>query len=224
VWELEQAYMPAMLDALTYDTVCHEHLAYYALRQIAWMAPRAGFKVLEAEPNAINGGSFRVLLAPTESPHRPTQAPIDALVSREARLAGAAPFRVFAERVAQHRAIVRGWFARLGGASVLGYGASTKGNVIIQYCGLGPRELPAILERYPGKYGRVTPGSRIPIISEAEGRARRPDFLFVLPWHFRDEITRREDVFLKAGGRLVFPLPHFEVVGAAGVEARLDAP
>ncbi|MEJ0070156.1 MAG: class I SAM-dependent methyltransferase [Pseudomonadota bacterium] len=224
VWELEQAYMPLMLDELTYDTICHEHLAYYAMRQIAWMAPRAGFKAIDAGFNMINGGSFRVLLAPAESRHQPNRAALGAVEAREATLVGAAPFEAFAARVAQHRAIVCGWFARVAGASVLGYGASTKGNVVIQYCALTRRELPAILERYPQKYGRVTPGSRIPIIAEAEGRARRPDYLFVLPWHFRDEIVRREQDFLAAGGRLVFPLPHFEVVGANGVEDRITAP
>lgn len=218
VWELEQAYMPAMLDALTYDTICHEHLAYYGYRQIAWMAPRAGFKPIDASVNAINGGSFRVVLAPIESRYRPNQPALDALAAREAALEARTPFQVFAARVVGHRALVRRWFERIAGASVLGYGASTKGNVIIQYCGLGVRELPAILERYPQKYGRVTPGSRIPIIAEAEGRARRPDFLFVLPWHFRDEMVPRERDFLAGGGRLAFPLPRFELVGATGVE------
>ncbi|MGM3114914.1 methyltransferase C-terminal domain-containing protein, partial [Bacillus cereus group sp. BC326] len=90
---------------------------------------------------------------------------------------------------------------------VLGCGASTKGNVVIQYADLTAHELPAIMERYPQKVGLVTPGSRIPIISEEDGRARKPDYLIVFPWHFRDEITRREQDFLAAGGQLVFPLP-----------------
>jgi NDP-4-keto-2,6-dideoxyhexose 3-C-methyltransferase len=218
VWELEQAYMPAMLEALTYDTVCHEHLAYYGLREIAWLAARADLKPVEASVNAINGGSFRVVLAPAASPLTVDRAGLDALEAREAGLAGLGAFEHFATRVAQHRAIVRGWFDAHAGASILGYGASTKGNVLIQHCGLSTRELPAILERSPQKYGRVTPGTRIPIISEADGRARKPDFLFVLPWHFRDEIVRRERDFLAGGGRLVFPLPSFDVVGAGGIE------
>ena len=218
VWELEQAYMPAMLEALTYDTVCHEHLAYYGLREIMWMAARADLVAIEASTNAINGGSFRVVLAPKGSPLAPNLGSLETLAAREAALAGAGAFEHFAQRVAHHRTIVRTWFDAHAGASILGYGASTKGNVLIQHCGLSRRELPAILERSPQKYGRVTPGSRIPIISEDEGRARRPDFLFVLPWHFRDEITRREQAFLAGGGRLVFPLPSFDVVGASGVE------
>ncbi|MBV8168058.1 MAG: class I SAM-dependent methyltransferase [Alphaproteobacteria bacterium] len=220
VWELEQAYMPAMLEALTYDTVCHEHLAYYGLREILWMAGRADLVPIEASTNTINGGSFRVVLAPAGSTLAPDRAGLDALTAREARLAAQGALARFAQRVAHHRTIVRDWFAAHAGASILGYGASTKGNVLIQHCGLSARELPAILERSPQKYGRVTPGSRIPIISEDEGRARRPDFLFVLPWHFRDEITRREQAFLAAGGKLVFPLPSFDVVGVGGLEHR----
>ena len=225
VWETEQAYLPATLGRLCYDAVCHEHLTYYSLQQIAWLATRAGLKLLDAGVNDINGGSFRVLLARADSPRRPEQARLDALLAAEARggFLERAPYERFAREVSRHRDIVRAFFheARAAGKLVLGYGASTKGNVLLQYCALGRDDLPAILDRYPRKQGLVAPGTRIPIIGEEEGRARRPAYLFVLPWHFRDEMIPREQAFLEAGGRLVFPLPVFEIVGAGGKRVEL---
>jgi len=226
VWETEQAYLPATLGRLCYDAVCHEHLTYYSLHQIAWLAARAGLKLIDAGVNDINGGSFRVVLARADSARQPERARIEALLAEEARggFLERAPYERFAREVSNHRDIVRGFFreARAAGKTVLGYGASTKGNVLLQYCALGREDMPAILDRYPRKQGLVAPGTRIPIIGEEEGRARRPAYLFVLPWHFRDEMLPREQAFLRAGGRLVFPLPVFEIVGEEGrrVEVR----
>jgi NDP-4-keto-2,6-dideoxyhexose 3-C-methyltransferase len=220
VWETEQAYLPSTLGRLCYDAVCHEHLTYYGLHQIAWLAQRAGLKVLDAGLNDVNGGSFRVVLARESSPLQPDRAAIEAVTAQERAggLLARAPYDRFARQVSRHRDIVRAFFgeARAAGKSVLGCGASTKGNVLLQYCAIGRDDLPAILERYPRKHGLVAPGTRIPIVSEEEGRARRPDYLFVLPWHFRDEIILRERAFLEGGGRIVFPLPRFEIVGAGG--------
>lgn len=220
VWEMEQSYMPTMLSALAYDTICHEHLSYYRLRQIAWMAERADLTILDVAANDINGGSFRVLLAPKGTPYPRNAAAIARFEARERDLGldSEAPFHDFARRIVRHREIVRDFFERVRteGKSVLGYGASTKGNVVIQYCGLTAADVPAIVERYPRKFGLETPGSAIPIISEPAGRARRPDYMFVFPWHFRDEIIARESEYLESGGRLVFSLPRFEIVGLGG--------
>jgi NDP-4-keto-2,6-dideoxyhexose 3-C-methyltransferase len=220
VWETEQAYLPSTLGRLCYDAVCHEHLAYYGLHQVAWLAERAGLKLLDAGLNEVNGGSFRVLLARESSPLQPDRAAIEAVLAQERKggLLARAPYDRFARQVSRHRDIVRAFFAeaRAAGKTVLGCGASTKGNVLLQYCAIGRDDLPAILERYPRKHGLVAPGTRIPIVSEEEGRARRPGYLFALPWHFREEIIARERVFLEGGGRIVFPLPRFEIVGAGG--------
>jgi NDP-4-keto-2,6-dideoxyhexose 3-C-methyltransferase len=128
------------------------------------------------------------------------------------------PYRAFAARVAEHRGALRRFLrdARAAGRTICGYGASTKGNVVLQYCGVTADDLPCIAEVNEDKFGAFTPGTRIPIVPEAEVRARRPDYLLVLPWHFRDVIVERERAYLEAGGRLVFPLPAIEVVGAAG--------
>jgi cyclopropane fatty-acyl-phospholipid synthase-like methyltransferase len=220
VWETEQAYLPTTIDNLCYDAVCHEHLAYYGLHQIAWLAEQAGLALLDAAPNGINGGSFRVVLARLGSRLPANRNAISAMLEREVRKGFLArePYVRFARDVARHREIVREFFGRAESArkTVLGYGASTKGNVLLQYCGITRKQLPGILERYPRKYGLVAPGTRIPIIPEEEGRARRPAYLFVLPWHFRDEMIPRESRYLESGGQLVFPLPRFEIVGAGG--------
>jgi len=125
------------------------------------------------------------------------------------------PFAPFAERVKRHRSDLSSLLTVLrdDGAAVFGYGASTKGNVLLQYCNIGVDLLPAIAEVNPEKYGRITPGTHIPIASEDDIKSRQPDYLLVLPWHFRDGIVRRERDFLRGGGRIIFPLPEIEIVG-----------
>lgn len=220
VWETEQAYLLSTVERLCYDAICHEHLTYYALHQMAWLAERAGLKIVDVGLNDINGGSFRVVLARAASAVPVNRDAISAMQKRESQggFLGPSPYQRFASQVATHRDIVREFFreAAAAGKTVLGYGASTKGNVLLQYCGVTKAQLPAILDRYPRKYGLVAPGTGIPIISEEEGRARHPAYLFVLPWHFRDEMVPREKGFLDAGGHLVFPLPRFEIVGVHG--------
>src|SRR5260221_407670 len=209
IWVFEQSYMPAMLETGSYDTVCHEHVEYYALAQIKWMLDRAGMKTLDVELNSVNGGSFSVTAAKAGAPLAADEAGVARLLASEhARLDTMAPFEAFSRGAWRHRddliAMVRGIKAR--GGAIIGYGASTKGNVILQFCGLGPDDLPCIAEVNEDKFGCVTPGSGIPIVSEREAHAMKPDYLLVLPWHFRDNIMQREDAYLRSGGKLIFPL------------------
>lgn len=214
VWTLEQSYLPAMLDVNAYDTVCHEHLEYYALRQIKWMADRCGLKIAALGVNDTNGGSFRVTLAKQDAPYPEASENVRDMLQRERPLSGLGPLTAFRERVERHRTELSDFLrrAKREGKTVLGYGASTKGNVILQYCGLTEKEIPAIGEVNEDKFGCVTPGSRIPILPEAEVKARKPDYLLVFPWHFRDFIVKKEQDYLSSGGRLLFPLPRIEAV------------
>src|SRR5262249_29331080 len=134
--------------------------------------------------------------------------------------AGDAPYVAFARRVSESRAALRAFFARAQAErkTVWGYGASTKGMVTLQHCGVGATSLVAIAERNPDKYGLLTPGSDIPITGEAEMREARPDYLLVLPWHFLPEFVERESDYLDAGGKLVVPLPEFRILAAAGAK------
>ena len=218
VWYFEQSYLLTMLTQNAYDTICHEHLEYYALRQVEWMMARCGLRVIDVKLNDVNGGSFSVTVCHESAPHRPDSAAIEDVKSGEAaaRLDELEPYRAFATRVMAHRealvSLIRD--IRGHGKSVLGYGASTKGNVILQYCGLTRADIPAIAEVNPDKYGAFTPGTHIPIITEAEAHAQHPDYLLVMPWHFRENLIGREAAFLAAGGKMIFPLPTISIASA----------
>lgn len=216
IWVFEQSYLPAMIAANAYDTVCHEHLNYYAFQQIQWMTDRTGFKILDVELNEVNGGSFCVTVAKSSSSYRENTERIEQLLAQEeqAELNTPRPFVTFRENAYRHRDELRAFVRDVArrGKLICGYGASTKGNVMLQFCGFSAEDLPAIAEINADKYGAYTPNSLIPIRSEAEVRQLRPDYLLVLPWHFREGIVRREAKYLAEGGRLVFPLPRLEVV------------
>ena len=124
------------------------------------------------------------------------------------------PFRDFEERVFRHREDLVRLMRSLNadGKRILGYGASTKGNVVLQFCGFTSKDIAAIAEVNPDKFGAFTPGSHIPIVSEADARAMKPDYFIVLPWHFKDGIVRREREFLASGGKMIFPFPEIEIV------------
>jgi len=216
VWIFEQSYMPTMLANNSYDTVCHEHLEYYRLKQIKWMTDRVGFKIIDVEFNQINGGSFSVTVAKEESSYREATEMVKRILKSEERtgLHTLKPYQAFRQRVAHHKKKFKMQIKQLNkrGKKVLGYGASTKGNVVLQYCDLREKDIHFIAEVNPDKFGAYTPGTLIPIISEQEARAMKPDYFVVLPWHFKDNIIAREKKFLKTGGRLLFPLPSPKIV------------
>jgi NDP-4-keto-2,6-dideoxyhexose 3-C-methyltransferase len=212
VWVFEQSYLPLMLERNAYDTVCHEHVEYYSLSQIHWMAERTGFKLIDIELNDINGGSSSVMAARADSSY-PESPRLAELLERERALGldGPEVYAAFARRVAQSREQVRTFIeqARGGGKTVAALGASTKGNVLLQYCGLTSRDLLAIGEVNSDKFGSFTPGSLIPILPESDVLAQEPDYLLVLPWHFRETFLQKK---LRGKSRVVFPLPELEVI------------
>lgn len=216
VWHFEQSYMPAMLRTTSYDTICHEHLEYYSLEVVQKILDAADLKLVDVQMNGVNGGSFAVTAAHKAAPIKANQAVIDWLLGQEDRMGlhTVRPFREFEDRVFRHRAdLVRLLKAlEADGKKVLGYGASTKGNVALQFCGVTTKELSAIAEVNPEKYGRVTPGTHIPIVSEAEAKAMKPDYFLVLPWHFKEGILQREQEYIAKGGKFIFPFPEIEII------------
>lgn len=216
LWHFEQSYLPTMLQTTSYDTICHEHLEYYALRQVKWIADRAGLKIVDVDFNDVNGGSFAITVALKDAPYPEASARIAEILATEDRigLGDQAAYAAFAARVVKHRDELLETLHGLkaAGKTVVGYGASTKGNVVLQYCGLTAADLPCIADVNPDKFGCVTPGTWIPIVSEADAKAMRPDHLLVLPWHFRANLVAREQAYLQAGGKMIFPLPAIEIV------------
>jgi hypothetical protein len=216
VWHLEQSYMPSMLRTCSYDTICHEHLEYYSLEVLKHIVEAVGLRIAAVQMNAINGGSFAVTVVHKDSFMTSDSPTIDWLLGQEDRMGlnTSRPYRDFEERVYRHRNDLSRLLKdlRAGGKRILGYGASTKGNVVLQFCGIGPELVEAIAEVNEDKFGAVTPGTHIPIISEAEARAMSPDYFLVLPWHFKEGIIHREQKFLANGGRMIFPFPEIEIV------------
>lgn len=209
--------MPSMLEVNAYDTICHEHVEYYALKQIKYMADRVGLKLIDIRLNDVNGGSFAITAARRESSHAECSEVIAHMLGRERNelhIDTVEPFHSFARRVRDHRDRLGELLGglRRQGKRIVGYGASTKGNVILQYCGITREQLPCIADVNKDKHGCFTPGTLIPIVSEGDAKATKPDYLLVLPWHFRRNLIDRESAYLAAGGRMIFPLPHIETV------------
>jgi hypothetical protein len=217
IWHFEQSYMPSMLRMNSYDTICHEHIEFYSLGPVKDLLEKNGLKILDVQMNAINGGSFAVTACLKNSSLKANSTVIDWLLQQEDRmgLMTPRPYRRFEERVFEHRQNLVSLIKSLNadGKKVLGYGASTKGNVLLQFCGFTEADIPFIAEVNPDKFGCFTPGSKIPIVSEAEAKAMQPDYFLVMPWHFKDSIIAREEKFLSEGGKMIFPLPEIEMVG-----------
>ena len=216
VWHFEQSYLPSMLRQNSYDTVCHEHVEYYSLSAIMTILERADMAVSNVVMNMVNGGSFAVTAAKKGKTPRKMPPVVEWLLAQETRmgLGTPKPFRDFEERVFEHRQSLRQLILALvaDGKKIIGYGASTKGNVILQFCGLTSAEIPCIADVNKDKWGRVTPGTNIPIVSEPDARAMKPDYFLVLPWHFKAGILKRESEFLASGGQMIFPMPEIEIV------------
>jgi hypothetical protein len=217
IWHFEQSYMPSMLRMNSYDTICHEHIEYYSLSVVKTILEKSGLRLVDVAMNGVNGGSFAVTAAKASNRSiHANDAVVDWLLQQEDRmgLLSPRPYRDFEERVFRHRDDLTRLIRALNGDGkrVLGYGASTKGNVVLQFCGLTAKDIPAIAEVNAEKFGHVTPGSHIPIVSEAEALAMRPDYYLVLPWHFKDGIVRREKEFLASGGKFIFPFPEIEII------------
>lgn len=215
IWHFEQSYLPLMLSRLSYDTMCHEHIEYYSLSTIQWMASQVGFTIDTVDFNDVNGGSFALTVRKAPKGAAPNAA-IAALLKKEADdgILGMKPFEQFRDATLAHRDELKATVAKYKaeGKKVGGLGASTKGNVTLQYAGLTADDLFAIGEVNADKFGCVTPGTHIPIVSEADLFAQNPDVLVVLPWHFREAFMQRCADYRKKGGKLLFPFPRVEVV------------
>lgn len=221
VWVLELSYLPTMLAMNSFDTICHEHVAYYSLSTIERVLAAANMAAIDATLNDINGGSIRVTAAKRGS-YRSRSISSDARARLynlrrrefELELDTSRPYEKFARAITNTRLDLRAMLRTMQeqGKTIVGYGASTKGNVILQYTGIG-EYLTAIADRNPAKVGGKTVGSNVPIVSEEEMRRLKPDYLLALPWHFMGEFKERERALLEGGTKFIVPLPEPRIIG-----------
>lgn len=213
IWVFEQSYMPAMLATNSFDTVCHEHLEFYSLKQIKWMTDRVGLKIEDVEFNDVNGGSFSITVSKSET--FPKVLPkIQEILDQEIALGldGLEPFEQFATRSANFKKTLVDMLTQLKseGKRVIGIGASTKGNVLLQYCGIDEALIAKVGEVNPEKFDCFTPGSWIPIVKEEDILHSNPDYLLILPWHFKSFFLNNPKF---KNLKMIFPLPEIEIVG-----------
>jgi hypothetical protein len=219
VWHFEQSYLPEMLKTVSYDTICHEHLEYYTLGVIEKILKEAGLKAIDARLNSINGGSIAISASHIDSKYFESDE-LTNLRNQEGKmnLQEIGSYKEFVTSTLTHREQLIVILQKLknDGKKVYGLGASTKGNVLLQYCQITTDLVGKIGEVNEEKFGKITPGSHIPIVSEGEMRSNSPDVLLVLPWHFKASIIKRESEFLAEGGALLFPLPKLTFVTKDG--------
>lgn len=217
IWVFEQSYLPTMIETNSFDTVCHEHLEFYCLKQIQFLAQKVGFQIIDVEFNDINGGSFSITVRKNSAANaNQVLPPIQVILDKEHEQGydSLEPFIAFAKRTVLAKQALVEFLKNVKkeGKTVAALGASTKGNVLLQYCGLSENDLMCVGEVNEEKYGCYTPGTWINIISEKELLDKKPDYLLVLPWHFRTFFLNNPKF---SGMKLVFPLPELQVVELA---------
>ena len=225
LWVVQMSYTPLMLKQLAFDNICHEHMYYYSLFNIKKIFERNGFRILNCTLNDVNGGSFRVYAIKDSANIKEFanqqmrdvfEFNVNSLLAYEETLQLDNPvtWKKFYERINSLKTRTVGFLESLkaSGKRVYGYGASTKGNTLLQYFGIDSSLVQNLVERSPYKWGLVAAGSNIPIIAEEEMRKDPPDYLLVLPWHFIDDFIKRENDFLESGGKFIVPCPVFNIV------------
>ena len=222
IFIIQMAYLPSMLLKNMFDNICHEHLEYYSLLSLENLLERHNLEIFDVELNDINGGSFRIYIKRKDGgqsikiPEGARQR-INNLKENERKLKlnDKKIYEDFAERVEKIKKEVFNFIKSEveNGKKVYVYGASTKGNTLLQYFNLDNSLIKAAAERNSTKWGRKTIGTNIPIISEEQARDEKPDYFLILPWHFLKEFKEREVEYLKNGGKFIVPLPEFEIIG-----------
>lgn len=223
---LQMSYTPLMIKQLAFDNICHEHVYYWSLRSINKLLNKAKFKIVDCQLNDTNGGSFRLYIKKqgakvetfSTAPYRDVcKVRIESLMKWEAtlKLDKEEIWLSFYEKIQELKEKTVSFIKqeKAKGKRICGYGASTKGNTLLQWFGLDNTLIDAIAERSSYKYGLKTIGTNIPILPEAEVRAMNPDYMLVLPWHFISEFVERESEYLDKGGKFIVPCPVLEIIG-----------
>ena len=216
VWIVQMAYLPAMLTTNMYDNIVHEHAGYYAAHHMKWIMDQVGLEVFDVSENDVYGGSFRVFSKKKGAAFSPTERYQRILAKElEQGLFDPNTYAAFERRIEKTRVDLRALLDELKaqGKSVWIYGASTKGNTILQYCGVTSADIVAAADSNGFKIGKYMIGSDIPIKSEDEMRAAKPDYLLALPYSFIQGFAKREAALLSSGTQFIVPLPEVAVWG-----------
>ena len=215
VFVLEMADLYKILKNTMFDTICHEHLEYYSCDVIINMASKNDLRVFDIEYNSSNGGSARFYICRNNSSYKTKKRKIFKILINEkkAGLKKKKTYLNFFEKINKNKVELIKLLKKLKKEkkTIFGYGASTKGNILLEYFGITRKFLDYIAERNPEKFGKFTPGDKIPIISEEKAYNLKPDYYLVLPWHFKHEILVRERDNIKKGAKFIFPLPKLKI-------------
>ncbi len=212
---LEFADLASIIKKKMFDTICHEHLEYYSSKIIIDMCKKNDLKVIDVFENDINGSSKQFYISKINSKFKVNQKKINKILREEIKLKIHSKKRIssFFKEIKKIKTNLLKLLNKIKKQNkrIHAYGASTKGNVLLQYFGIDNRFIDYVSERNPLKYNLYTPGTSIKIISESDSRGLRPDYYLVLPWHFQKEILKREKKIRLNGTKFIFPLPKIEL-------------
>ena len=215
IFLLEFADLASIVKYKMFDTICHEHLEYYSTKVIDNLCKKNNLRIFDINANDINGGSKQYLICHQKSKYKTNLRKIYKILNSEKKLklSEEKTFKKFIKTVNQSKNKLNKFLKKTNrqGKIVHGYGASTKGNVLLQYYKINNKMIKYIAERNKNKYGLYTPGTKIKIIPESLSRFYNPDYYLVLPWHFKKEILKREKEIRKRGTKFIFPLPNLKI-------------
>ena len=214
IYVMEQSYLPMLIKNNAYDSICHEHLTYFTLRQINFLCEKNNLKVIKTSTNTMNGGSIRVFIAHKDSNLKVEKKSIQKCIDLENKHANIKRLLRFRNEIKALSISLNKTIKKIISKkkTIHACGASTKGNITLQYSKINKNQISFAADRNPTKWNRKMPGTNIPIISEKSSRLLHPDYYLVLPWHFKKEFIEREKSFLSNGGKLIFPLPKVEII------------
>ena len=227
VWVNELSYNPLLFENLTYDQICHEHVTYWGLTEMKHMLEKANLKVVDLEFNEINGGSFSLMIVKKNCKSlKPKKEKIEKILKYEKKFQNKKYLLKYRQRINNHKKKLMKFLlqSEKKNIPIHGYGASTKGNIVLNYCKINKRLIKSIADEQKEKYGLYTPGTKIPIISKTSLRKINPKYILVLIWPFRKEVLKQEKQYIESGGQLVFSLPKFHIVNKNNYKKYIKQP
>ena len=216
IWIIQMAYLIPMLELNAFDNIVHEHLEYWSLKSLKRLLEEHDLEIFDVELNDVYGGSFRIFVKTKKNDKINIQNSVDEFLKKEDEfgLEKKETYLNFANRVNSLKNKLNDFIKKeiSNGKLIYAYGASTKGNTLLQFYNLNNKLISKAADRDSKKFGKMTVGSNIPVISEEQARDEKPDYFLVLPWHLVDFFKERENAFLKNGGKFIVPLPDFKII------------